>query len=1239
MKYSKKYNSIALAICDSQSLNIMAYCLIHLDSINVESLSCLQDYTHYYALMAIEIIGADQIIVAQFGPWIGGRYPMTAMLNFNTKRVDFKGFGYAVPQTFTKGLFLPSGNVLYAVNDLQVNLNDGSGGLLQQVDNFLFGFILSSNGPSCQYSYGSITAYRTLSLITDIIDYESAPYSLTSYTPVSDFGFNHQNIIQRTLNYWALDQLVNECYETNSGNVSYIESKQVFNFAPFSNSLQQSRQLLYGIGQYQRWSLEYLTAQSACLINVEEAVYTYALYGDNGKRESYFLKLNPSNGILDMTPTNIALYRVIVVQSVQSNQSLAYYFTLIGINNKPPSIANVLQSEYAIVIGNEETFKVGLIVDPEGDPYTLTLNSKDLQGNLAIFIETWVQTYVKNGMLSLTVVPLVQSLIGTHTIYLELKDQYSIWPLTIEIKVLNTPTYYLKNLMNIGPPQFIVELENGLQILANSKRIIALPEIIDPDRDPFTIWIQKCLGMCSFFSSNKTIVISPTLKNVSPNWYFISIILKDIRIDGVFEKKQEYMLYFKIDSPDYKTQEDNAEGEVEGGKTQTLGQVYPEGNFQQAKLRPIEVNRDSVLTLKIFNCYMPQMLAKMIVGQNSTDVFKLSLKTQQMKHVGYQFLQNQEEDSLLYLSLNFSDQPSRRANILDILQIKVEKNVDYNTSFLGMRLPKGINITVLIPPQLNEVENKVYIGLKKQLSLIATITIILLCIIINFFLSMIAQVIWSFLNDLSVLMSLPLIAIYAPGLAQPIQIFLLKLFQLDLLMTDKWLIPGLFPENDKESDTPLNDCFDVYGYEAKQNIRNSGSSFLFMSILIVEIVILYALQMISSLEIERIKGMYEKYSRYFKWNVVLRFIIQQYPTLLIASVINTYEIRGESLGELMSTAVTFITLASSLFIFLTFHLILQRSSTNSTSYSTLLEGLRQGSSVARKWSMVYLLRWTYIIIILVVLRNHPIAQVHLLNIQQTLIVSLIINSKPYSENLENKISLFNELMISLYLYSLLGLSLFDLGLPIPDEESETYISDENYDIEKGFGWAQLFILSLTICVNLVKAIYMASKNANILKRISLITQRLRRKLIVRGLKWSKSGLSEEKQDAQGSGLPLGAQLKLNSSSVEATFHQHPGTNDQSINQTPIEILDFKPEEDYTPWQILDNDQVFKSNAIDDRVQKQKRRNPQLQLETIKPYVPIEVKLKSFKPLRIEKIEQRFDTGALVYQGAQIKLIQ
>lgn len=64
-------------------------------------------------------------------------------------------------------------------------------------------------------------------------------------------------------------------------------------------------------------------------------------------------------------------------------------------------------------------------------------------------------------------------------------------------------------------------------------------------------------------------------------------------------------------------------------------------------------------------------------------------------------------------------------------------------------------------------------------------------------------------------MSLPLIAIYAPGLAQPIQIFLLKMVQLDLLMTDKWLIPGLFPDNDDEGDTPLNDCFEVYGYEAK----------------------------------------------------------------------------------------------------------------------------------------------------------------------------------------------------------------------------------------------------------------------------------------------------------------------------------------------------------------------------------------------------------------------------------------
>ena len=58
---------------------------------------------------------------------------------------------------------------------------------------------------------------------------------------------------------------------------------------------------------------------------------------------------------------------------------------------------------------------------------------------------------------------------------------------------------------------------------------------------------------------------------------------------------------------------------------------------------------------------------------------------------------------------------------------------------------------------------------------------------------------------------------------------------MDLLMTDRWLIPLMFPEDnlpDSEKDEPLNQFFDENGFHSKTLVKNLGSSFVYMNLLV-----------------------------------------------------------------------------------------------------------------------------------------------------------------------------------------------------------------------------------------------------------------------------------------------------------------------------------------------------------------------------------------------------------------------
>jgi hypothetical protein len=63
---------------------------------------------------------------------------------------------------------------------------------------------------------------------------------------------------------------------------------------------------------------------------------------------------------------------------------------------------------------------------------------------------------------------------------------------------------------------------------------------------------------------------------------------------------------------------------------------------------------------------------------------------------------------------------------------------------------------------------------------------------------MFIQYLWGLLNDMSFLTILTLVSIQVPGIAKLLQAALLNFIYMDILQTDKWLIPLIFPA-DKEA--------------------------------------------------------------------------------------------------------------------------------------------------------------------------------------------------------------------------------------------------------------------------------------------------------------------------------------------------------------------------------------------------------------------------------------------------------
>ncbi|TNV87273.1 hypothetical protein FGO68_gene13443 [Halteria grandinella] len=140
------------------------------------------------------------------------------------------------------------------------------------------------------------------------------------------------------------------------------------------------------------------------------------------------------------------------------------------------------------------------------------------------------------------------------------------------------------------------------------------------------------------------------------------------------------------------------------------------------------------------------------------------------------------------------------------------------------------------------------------------------------------------------MMILSIISINVPGLVQIVQQILLNFIYMDLFQTDKWVIPLFYTEDQLAMDEPLNMFFDLNGLGSPRFIVTTGSSFVFLVIFISE----HLLYIISRDFLSRFtvwgKRIADKLSTKLHWAGTVRFIMQQFAPLLLASVMNLFKV-------------------------------------------------------------------------------------------------------------------------------------------------------------------------------------------------------------------------------------------------------------------------------------------------------------------------------------------------------------
>ncbi|TNV73036.1 hypothetical protein FGO68_gene16102 [Halteria grandinella] len=132
-----------------------------------------------------------------------------------------------------------------------------------------------------------------------------------------------------------------------------------------------------------------------------------------------------------------------------------------------------------------------------------------------------------------------------------------------------------------------------------------------------------------------------------------------------------------------------------------------------------------------------------------------------------------------------------------------------------------------------------------------------------------------------------------PGVASGVMNIMLQFIYLDILQTDKWLIPIFDQELDNEGnfidDQSFTSQFEQQGFQSMYSFKNLGSTLLFCFLIISMYMCYHLFKAFENRVAQFKKATYYLENKLF-WCSTIRFIIQQFQPLLISSLINLYSV-------------------------------------------------------------------------------------------------------------------------------------------------------------------------------------------------------------------------------------------------------------------------------------------------------------------------------------------------------------
>ncbi|TNV86101.1 hypothetical protein FGO68_gene9543 [Halteria grandinella] len=645
---------------------------------------------------------------------------------------------------------------------------------------------------------------------------------------------------------------------------------------------------------------------------------------------------------------------------------------------------------------------------------------------------------------------------GTHcpdsiTITIELSDSLKSIQESFTLYLIE-PESTTSYPMNSGPPLFMDPIATSLTLDLGQMLSYPLPSIQDPDGDSFTLILKppppKFKSAVQLISSTRTLVLSPSDVKSHVGTFSISLILRD---DSSQPLTSEYTIAIqvnpKVDSqPEINNQVsfDSADSIAEYSIKQGVTKVT------QVNLRYAKVNQRGKLTIEI----TPGMVGLSEIIGNETLALELIRDGEIAEKLNYTVV-NQSANVFqrsidLLISFQNPGQVSRTQE-LDSIRIKV-----LNTSLKIEKqrilvLYKGSTIRGQIPPQLNS--DSSLGGFSSSDVSAVGMGMMAGNIILNIVISGLINQLWKALSELSSLTILFMIAIPVQGVSQSVSSLILQFAQMDILPSD---IINSYIFSFNENDQPLNPYFDIVGQSYTNSVRNMGSTFLFF---VSNAVLLIFIGVASVLGPNKLS---EYLKKKFLWNHYIRFILQQFVTLYLSSIINFNKMERLESGDFASYIVSIFVFAICIgslmgFIKIIDYQQIQKIEKFEDRFGTLTTDLRS-QGPASYYQVTTLLKWMITLNILVFLSEFPGIQVTSLYLISIIQQGIILSVKPFQSKHDTYLAFINEFLISITL--LLFMISSDLLNSLSCGEKEIL------QIKFAAGIGLLSVLSISSLINL-----------------------------------------------------------------------------------------------------------------------------------------------------------------------------